>query len=236
MKNMEIKSLVWDSDFFGFQIGEIENNSDLSTANNFDLIILKQQRDEVIKIPNFDKKFQETKIFYSKILSVQNSSLIDSSVIDFDNFPVSKDSFYQLAFISGKYSRFKLDLNFKQNKFELIYKKWVDNSIAKDFADKIFYVKELNEVIGFVTVKNNVNFSTIGLIAVAENHQGKGIGKKLVLNVEKYCISINIFELRIPTQKENTVACHFYINMGFNINEETIIKHYWNVSYKKNKF
>jgi hypothetical protein len=48
----------------------------------------------------------------------------------------------------------------------------------------IFYVKELNEVIGFVTVKNNVNFSTIELIALDENHQGKGIGKKMVLKVE----------------------------------------------------
>ncbi len=224
---MGIKRVSWDSDFFGFQVGETENYSDLSSSNNYDLIILKQNRDEIVNIPNFEKTFQETKVIFNKILNYDSLCCNDTSVIDFDDIPIRKDFFYSLAFESGKYSRFKLDPNFEQNKFELLYKKWVDNSIAKDFADKIFYVKELNEVIGFVTVKNNVNFSTIGLIAVAENHQGKGIGKKLILNVEKYCISINIFELRIPTQKENTVACHFYINMGFNIKEETIIKHYW---------
>ena len=82
-----------------------------------------------------------------------------------------------------------------QEKFELLYSKWIDNSINKEFADKIFYIKESNEFIGFVTVKNSDSFSTIGLIAVSENYQGKGIGRKLLSNVEKYCISENIFLL-----------------------------------------
>ncbi len=234
---MGINRLAWDSDFFGLQVGETENDTNLLNLDNYDLIIIKQNRDEIVNFPNFEKTFQETKVIFNKILNYDSLCCNDTSVIDFDDIPIRKDFFYPLAFESGKYSRFKLDPNFNQNKFELLYCKWVDNSVTKEFADKIFYIKELNQVIGFVSVKNNFDFSTIGLIAVDENHQGKGIGKKMVLKVEQYCMSKNIFELRIPTQKENIPGCHFYSNMGFFIKEETIFKHYWKISYiKKNKF
>lgn len=71
-----------------------------------------------------------------------------------------------MAFESGMYSRFKLDVNFTQKKFELIYSKLLE-----------------------------------------------------------YYVNNNIYELRIPTQKENILACAFYNKNGYHIIEETIIKH-----------
>lgn len=228
---MNSRRLDWDSDFFGFEIAEVnedENDSIYIDSEKYDLIVVKQNQEKVVNIEGFIKTFQETKIIFSKKLDLKITNFIEQSIIDFDEVPTTNDSLYPLAFESGKYSRFRLDLNFNQEKFELLYSKWIDNSINKEFADKIFYIKESNETIGFVTVKNSENFSTIGLIAVSENYQGKGIGRKLLLNVEKYCVSQNIFELRIPTQKENSPACNFYSKMGYVINEEIIIKQYWN--------
>jgi hypothetical protein len=95
------------------------------------------------------------------------------SIINFDNLTICKTNFYPLAFESGKYSRFKFDVNFTQYKFELLYIKWIDNSFNKQFADKIFYTKAFDEVTGFVTVKLSEKFATIGLIAVSKNFQGK---------------------------------------------------------------
>jgi ribosomal protein S18 acetylase RimI-like enzyme len=62
---------------------------------------------------------------------------------------------------------------------------------------------------------------------VTKNFQGKGIGKILLFKVEEYCVNNNICELRMPTQKENVLACTFYIENGYKIIEETSIKHYW---------
>lgn len=45
--------------------------------------------------------------------------------------------------------------------------------------------------------------------------------------MEEYCLNNNIYELRIPTQKENVLVCTFYNKNGYQIIEETIIKHYW---------
>ncbi len=225
---MSIKRLDWDSNFFGYEVGEIENESDFSESENYHLIVLKQKKEEEIEIEGFTKSFQETKVVFNKQLEKNSLKFFDNSIIDFDDEVIDKELLYPLAFESGKFSRFKLDSNFPKHKFELLYTKWVDNSINKQFADKIFYVKEIDDIVGFVTLKNNNKFSTIGLIAVSENYQGRGLGKKLLLRVEEYCISQNIFEVKIPTQKENKAACHFYNKMGYNINEELIIKHYWN--------
>ena len=226
MKNMGIRRLNWDSDFFGFEIGEIDIDAEFSNAACFDLLIIRQILNKIIKIENFENTFQETKVVFSKILNSNTSNGFDNSVVDFDKIPAKNASFYPLAFESGKYSRFKLDTKLN-HKFEMLYSKWIDNSLNKQFADKIFYLEEQNEIIGFITFKKVKNFATVGLLAVAQDQQGKGIGRKLLSKVEKYCISQNILELRIPTQKENLPACYFYSKMGYEIIEEIIIKHYW---------
>lgn len=223
---MKIKKLDWDSNFFGFEVGEIDTNSKFSNSENFELIVVKQTQNQTFEIQNFKNTFQETKVvFVKKLISISKTS-IDESIIDYDNNPINKDSLYPLAYESGKFSRFKLDIRLNE-KFKILYSKWVDNSLNKEFADKVFYFKNDSEIVGFVTVKNNNKYSTIGLIAVSQNYQGQGIGKKLLLKIEEYCISINILELRIPTQKENLLACKFYSKMGYTIFEETILKHYW---------
>lgn len=227
MKKLKIKRLDWDSAFFGFEVGEGELSTDYSEASNFDLLVIKQKKEEDIFLFEFEKMFQETKIIYEKKLTSVELDPFYDSIKDFDEEVIDKSELYLLAFESGRYSRFKLDPKIPQEKFELLYSKWVDNSVDKKIADKLFYIRNSQEVIGFVTLKNNDFFSTIGLIAVSKNYQGKGLGKGLLLKAENYCITQNIFNLKIPTQKENILACHFYEKMGYAVNDEVIIKHYW---------
>ena len=227
---MGIKRLDWDSNFFGFEVGEIFNTANLEESKNYSLIVLKQNEDKDVQIENFEKKFQETKVIFNRMLHSRNRYTLCNNIIDFDKLQVAPNSLYPLAFESGKNSRFKLDSNIGIEKFELLYTKWIDNSIIKQYADKVFYVNKLKETIGLVTVKLSPDFATIGLIAVSEKHQGKGIGKDLIYKVEEYCISQNIFQLKIPTQKENKLACLFYSGLGYSILEENIIKHFWNIN------
>lgn len=224
---MGIKRLDWESDFFGFEVGEIFDETIIEGLNKYKLVIAKQSKDKELLIKNFEKRFQETKVVFEKKLSINNFKANLDSIIDFDNSPICSTFFYPLAFESGKQSRFKLDVNFSQKNFELLYSKWVDNSVNKNFADKIFYTKAFDEVTSFVTIKLSEKYANIGLIAVSKNTQGIGIGKILLSKVEDYCVDNNIYELRIPTQKENLLACAFYYKNGYQIIEETIIKHYW---------
>ena len=229
---MTIKPLDWDSTFFNRKVGEleIENQFHLDSKkidlNHYDLLYVKQIENEFLAIDQFLQTFVETKVTFSKHLSLQNS-IEEGFIFSIFNLDVDIAEIYELAFESGKYSRFKLDPNFEQSEFEALYKMWVNHSLNKKYADAVLVYKEQNKILGFVTYKILENIATIGLIAVCPKQQGKGIGKKLLASVENELVNNDVKELRIPTQLQNEIACRFYTKMGYQIIEEKFIKHFW---------
>jgi GNAT superfamily N-acetyltransferase len=67
----------------------------------------------------------------------------------------------------------------------------------------------------------------VGLFAVCEEHQAKGIGSSLLAYLEQLCIQYGIAILQIPTQLENANSCKFYNRMGYKSVEVKHIYHYW---------
>jgi dTDP-4-amino-4,6-dideoxy-D-galactose acyltransferase len=222
----EIKRLDWDSDFFELEVGElITNSSNLVVNSDFDLIYVKSDIKTDVEIPGFEKSFTENKVVYQKNLEQVNDS--NSAIKEISEIKYSVEELYELAFESGKHSRFKLDKKIDNLKFEELYQIWIENSLNRKFADGFLVYLEENKIIGFVTYKINDNFATIGLIAVSQNHQGKGIGKQLINKVENDLVNKKINELRIPTQEENFQACGFYEKLGYQTHEKITLSHYW---------
>jgi dTDP-4-amino-4,6-dideoxy-D-galactose acyltransferase len=221
-----IKRLDWDSSFFEIEVGEFllvaKNNAN---SENFDLLYVKNEKDFELELVGFENLFSETKVVFSK--SLFESQFENQNVFLLKDTHYNMDEIYELAYESGKYSRFFLDANFKATKFQELYQKWVDNSINNTFADAVLVYQENNQTMGFVSYKINNGTATIGLIAVSPNHQGKGIGGILLKYVEKTLCQNNVKTLFIPTQKTNEAACNFYKKQGYSIHEATIIKHYW---------
>ncbi|WP_310557731.1 GNAT family N-acetyltransferase [Flavobacterium sp.] len=225
---MKVKYVEWDSSFFNKKIGLLELFNDRKSfeiENDFDLIYVVSDRDIDVEITNYKQNYSENKIVFSKNI-VPNSDSVDANVfIELESS--TREEIYELAFESGKFSRFKLDSNFNQIEFEKLYKKWVDNSFTKEFADAVLVYKEQKKVLGFVTYKVWGSYATIGLIAVCSKHQGKGIGRKLIEYVEMELFKKGVIELRIPTQLQNHIACEFYKRLGYQIIENRNIKHFW---------
>lgn len=225
---MIIKYLDWDSSFFNKKIGLLDLSNDCKFSeiqNDYDLIYVISKEEIAVAIPNFKQSYSENKIVFSKKI-VQNRESADANIFSELNGSPKKE-IYDLAFESGKFSRFNLDLNFSPTEFEKLYKKWVDNSYTKEFADGVLIYKEQNTILGFVTYKAWDGYAAIGLIAVCPKHQGKGIGKKLIQSVENELVNIGVDELRIPTQLQNEMACLFYKGLGYDIIEKKCIKHFW---------
>lgn len=225
---MIIKYLDWDSSFFNKKIGLLDLSNDCKFSeiqNDYDLMYVISNEEIAVDIPNFKQSYSENKIVFSKKI-VQNRESADSNIFSELNGSPKKE-IYDLAFESGKFSRFNLDLNFEKSEFQKLYKKWVDNSYTKEFADGVLIYKEQNTILGFVTYKVWDGYAAIGLIAVCPKHQGKGIGKKLIQSVENELANIGVDELRIPTQLQNEMACLFYTKLGYKIIENKILKHYW---------
>lgn len=219
--------LDWDSTFFKIEVGEIEINDDFKKENysEFDLIYVKNNPE--ITLPGFKLNYEECKVIFEKEILTTNQEC--DSVIQFSKVNYNIEELYNLAYESGKYSRFLKDSLFGESNFKKLYKEWVDNSITKQFADDILLYFIEDKIVGFVTYKKQSTYGQIGLIAVNPNFQGKGIGRQLINEVENTLYKKGISTLRIPTQLENKEACFFYKKIGYKIIESTPIKHYWKI-------
>jgi dTDP-4-amino-4,6-dideoxy-D-galactose acyltransferase len=224
---MKIERIDWDSNFFNFEVGKVSIDSKINSLfGNYKLLISNEESDEVIQ--GFTNKFSDVKIIFNKFIK-QNSTIKKSNndIVDADMIKFNVNEVYNLAYESGKFSRFYLDKNFGESKFKELYKVWVDNSLNKKIADKTFFILNNKKIIGFITFKINDAIANVGLFAVLYDYQGRGIGKDLISSLEYYCLNNNIEEINIPTQLKNKNACKFYEKMGYTGINKIFLKHYW---------
>jgi dTDP-4-amino-4,6-dideoxy-D-galactose acyltransferase len=220
----------WDSDFFNFKIGEINfiDCKDHSNFTDYELLYVVSDEDFDLIINGFSNSFSEQKVKFHKKLS--EISKINENVFSHSEIEYNIQNIYQLAYESGKQSRFLLDKNFGIEKFKELYRLWIDNSISKTFADDVLLYKSNEEVVGLLTYKITDDKATIGLISVSNEQQGKGIGGILLKHLETVLYQKKITSLIIPTQFENKQACNFYHKQGYSIFDNTFIKHYWKIN------
>lgn len=220
----------WDSDFFNLKIGEVNfsDGEDYSNFTDYDLLYIVSDENFDLQINGFTNSFCEQKVKFHKKLSEifqTNENIFSHSEIEYNIQDI-----YQLAFESGKHSRFLLDNNFGIEKFKELYRLWIDNSISKTLADDVLLYKSNEEIAGLLTYKTTDDKAFVGLIAVSNEHQGKGIGGILLKHLETILYRKGITSLIIPTQFENKQACNFYNRQGYSIFENTFIKHYWKIN------
>lgn len=224
-----MKKMEWDSDFFNLNVGQLDFNEykDSLDVESYNLLYVVSSEDFDFRLKGFENSFTEQKIkFYKELKATQQLSA--------DVFPYQYTDniheVYELAFESGKHSRFLLDKKFSPEKFKELYKLWINNSISKNFADDVLLYKHEGKTVGLLTYKTIQKDAFVGLIAVSAEHQGKGIGGIMLQHLETFLYQNGIHTLTIPTQGENQQACYFYTKLGYSISETTYIKHYWKIN------
>ena len=91
-----------------------------------------------------------------------------------------------------------------------------------DFEENTFHLGyfENDEIIGIVTIIKKGKIAQLRGMAVAEDYQGKGIGKQLVLEAEN-ALKNNKFTKIWMNARENAVP--FYEKLGYKIEGEIFI-------------
>ena len=235
MNNSKIEYLAWDSDFFMKKIGRISVENSDNLANileeaknvNYQLTYVFGNKDLFVSdkiLKQFNGHLADRKVLYEKDVET-----VKKQVIFVSEYKDNKlnDELEELAYISGEYSRFKLDNNFEENDFYRMYKIWIENSVKHLNTDNVFVAKEKDTIKGMVTLKVDAEKGHIGLIAVSPDMQGKGYGKALINACENELLSKGITKLEVPTQSNNIQACKFYEKCDFKIKEVTNIYHFW---------
>lgn len=231
---MKTTKLEWDSDFFNLSISKIEMNlndsletlsTELSRSTDIDLYYIFTSNDyEDIELANLTK-VDEKIVFGADICQLP---IVEChSIVEYDKNVCRIKDLYNLAYESGKYSRFLLDHNFKEEQFKTLYRTWIDKSVSGEMADVIFCYQDSRELLGMLTLKVDDQVAEIGLVGVSAKLQGKGIGKQLMSKVRKYAEIKNIKQIIVPTQSHNPIACNYYMKCGFVEQSRTKIYHYW---------
>ena len=228
--------LEWDSNFLGFRVGSISqlNTETLEQAlenaksEKYKLIYLFAAADCFVPtdfLQKYNGKLVDRKVLYVHGLSDQVITNYDQT--NLYTSPEVSDDLLQLAYESGKYSRFKLDKNLTPKVFTDMYKLWIENSVNGQMADRIYVVERNNKMVAMVTLRAKSDTLHIGLIATAIESQGKGYGKQLINRTRQTAIELGLKYIEVPTQYDNKQACRFYEACGFRVKSITNIYHFW---------
>lgn len=223
-----IKRLDWDSAFFGFEVGVIDESITPSTfygVESYHLIYYQSDSSDVPFLPNHEVNYSEKKITFSKALSFPQEPNLNIS--SFDRRSGDLAPLYELAHISGHQSRFFLDENFDSLTFSRLYDIWVDKSVNRTIADDVLVYKLDSKIVGFITVKFDLQQrrAKIGLLGVSA--KGKGVGSALLKEVERLSYDKGVHSIDVPTQDHNYLACLFYKKNGYLEHNHLYIHHCW---------
>jgi dTDP-4-amino-4,6-dideoxy-D-galactose acyltransferase len=230
---MTIKRLDWDSEFFGYEVGKLE----LDIIENFNLESFYQESKKFKLVYVFSIDFLDFKGFnlvdkkvtlYQEINTkvIANNNMIESFDIKIHNYQQLKE----LAIESGMYSRFNIDKNFKNNEFLKLYNRWIENSVNNIAAFDVIVALNDNNIVGFITLnKKNEKLSDIGLLAVAKESRGLGIGKGIINESIIRSKNAGFKGIQVVTQLDNLAALSLYRSANFEIKEITNIYHFWNL-------
>ena len=231
---MNIQTLDWDSDFFGLHIGraEIETSAEAkelalmydALCKEFDLIYVFDENH--IGFAANGAKLVDEKVLYSKTCE-HRKAFADIMMYKKDR---PEASLYHLAYVSGGYSRFKLDDRLPNGSFEKLYNRWIENACPQEGTNKQIFVFCPDGIAkGMITVDyNESGLAHIGLVSVDTDCQHSGIGTKIMSTIEEYLYRLGtINSIEVPTQKANIDACRWYEKNGFRIEKVTDIYHWW---------
>jgi len=229
---MRIKIKEWDSEFFGFSIGVLDISSGISlkSETNRDrtcscVYVCSEDCDALntFKLRGYTSTGVYELITFSKTLS---DDVIFSDVDAYTSHEYGK--LKRLGRLAGHTSRFKHDLRFLPH-LDRLYDTWVQNSVEGSLADEVFISSCDTEVTGLITLKVDCDCGQIGLLAVDELSQGKGLATNLLKSVESYCYRKKIFRINVATQGDNIGATKCYLKNGYTVSERKYVSHYWRV-------
>lgn len=229
---MEIRTLQWDSEFFGLRIGRADIQSlddavDLALMHydlkyKYDLLYVFSR--EGLSFDATGAKLVDEKILYSKYC--ENREECKEVMLYQQTEP--NESLYRLALVSGGYSRFKLDERLPKGSYEQLYRKWIEKACPQEGTNKqIFAYCPDGIAKGMITVDYMGDKAQIGLVAVDIDAQHQGVGTKIISTLEYYLYHKGVMMIDVATQAANKDACRWYEKNGFVKKSVTPIYHWW---------
>ncbi|MBI1193569.1 MAG: GNAT family N-acetyltransferase [Bacteroidetes bacterium] len=233
-------SLDWDSRFFGFPVGKIlpgrMQAADLGQA-------LEQARSEGYRLLYWAAKpepenaaaaasaggelMDRKRVYVHDLEGIHATDLIVNWFIESYRKPMPDADMEALALAAGEHSRFRRDPRFGPEAFKRLYLTWIRNSVNRSFAEEVLFIEDFGIKRALLTIGLHMGRPDIGLVATDAAYRGRGMAGDLVRASLVWAINRDYREAQVTTQAENTGACAFYEAMGYKMEREDWIYHFW---------
>jgi dTDP-4-amino-4,6-dideoxy-D-galactose acyltransferase len=132
-----------------------------------------------------------------------------------------------IAGVSHRESRFYRDGNFVQSRCDALYQTWIEKSL-RGYADAVLVAELNNEPMGYVSCHlPPAGNGSIGLFAIANKAQGRGLGRQLLSGALCWFQKRNASEVTVVTQGHNVRAQRLYQAGGFVTRSVQLWYHRW---------
>lgn len=233
------RHLVWDSHFWDFSVGKLEDV--LLRGGDEDRVLEWCQANEIRCLyfaaegsdaETLQRAYRAGFQFVDVRVDLECNAPAETVNVpaDLPVRPAAETDLEALKAIArGAHhdTRFFKDLNFDRSKCPKLYEKW----IQRDFeCGKIlgFFPNNQAEAGGYVTLsKESGEIVRIGLIAVAESLRGRGGGRLLLDAAMRAAAGLGAKKILVATQGTNVAALKLYEKAGFRVCDVKIWFHRW---------
>jgi dTDP-4-amino-4,6-dideoxy-D-galactose acyltransferase len=231
--------LEWDSEFFGRRIarvnvsclteelvGEIDAWCRLNGINCLYFLANPTDRQTTRLAQENMFRFVDVRV----ALELQASLAVSDNSARFrvrDAIEEDIPNLRELARVSHRDSRFYFDGNFSDQACDQLYETWIEKS-CRGWANRVLVAEEGGHVQGYLTcLLPDTGRGQIGLVAVSDTAQGKGIGAALVTSAIRWFATERAENVSIVTQGRNVRAQRFYQRCGFAVRSVEFWFHRW---------
>lgn len=241
--------LDWDSEFFGARIGRISAPRLTPETMQYIAAWCQEQRIDCLYFlcePDDDEsvKLAEANRFHLVdvriVLSWQSSSPDCHTLIEKENLsvrPARLDDLADLQKIAEnayEATRFYYDQRFARERVKALYCEWIARSYDA-LADVVLVAMYEDCVAGFITCqRDSLQVGRIGLVGVAHQVRGAGVGRLLVNFAQNYFKQEGVREVLVATQGRNLSAQRLYQKSGFLTRSLNFWYHKWLTDFEKN--
>jgi len=227
--------LAWDSDFLGYEVGElgvsaIERGISFARARGFRLLYLKVPSQAVeafrLALDLGGVRVGTRQVYGAAVSSVHHAPAAGFVLAGPKDFL----KLLPLALEASKSSRFRVDPRLGPEVCDRLYGVWLERSLSGAIADEVWMLRVGEAVAGLVTLKRGETKGDsvqISLLSLAPQFQGQGKGRLLVEKALAATRGWGEARCEVVTQGENDRAIRLYERAGFGCQSEESWFHFW---------
>lgn len=142
--------------------------------------------------------------------------------------PADADALAEIASDAYEASRYYFDRHFPRASCQRFYSDWIQKSLRGEFDHVVLVALDGARVAGYISCRAmSANLGRIGLVGIAPDARGQGLGQRLVAAALAWFESHDLVRVEVVTQGRNTPAQRLYERCGFELVKTELWYHKW---------